>query len=142
MATEGRGDVELIDDGDDVPRHQDMPWPHIRKADLYSHAGDVIRRRLRDYLCAMGVPPALAEAWGEQACRGDAAQAFARLRMLISEHAREGAETTLSGIGDASVSARLWAWLEPGHMPCPPRFELFDTPPVDRRSMAPERWDD
>ena len=146
MPTNSRGDdVELINDDSGFLHHQPIRWPHIRKTELHSNSADVTGQRLRDYLRAMGLPMALAEQWRGHVQHGEenAAQVFSRLRLLISDHWRENAEVTQSSITDASAMTRLCYWLEPGHMQGPPWLRnLFDTPPIHRRSMAPEGWDD
>ena len=142
----GRGDdVELMDEDSGLPEHRQMPWPRLRMIALHSRSAEVTGQRLRDYLSAMGHPVALADQGPGcmQDGEGDAVHAFARLRLLISDRWRQGAEAIPPGAADASTMARLCSWLEPGHTRCPPWLEnLFDTPPIHRRSMAPEAWDE
>jgi len=136
--------VEFMD-GDSDLLHQQIQWPRIRKTELYSNAPGVTDQRLRNYLRFMELPAELAEQWCESVQHGEenAAQAFVRLRLLISNQGREGDEAIRSDDTDASVMPRLCSWLEPGHMQCPPWLEsLSDAPSVHRRSMAPEGWDD
>jgi hypothetical protein len=137
--------MELMDDDSGLLHHAHTQWPRIRKADLYSDAADVTGRRLRAYLRTMGFPVTLAEQWREQVQHGEenTAQAFGRLRLLLSHHGREGDAVTGFSDPDGILMPRLCSWLEPGRGPCSPWLKtLCDTPPIHRRSMAPEGWDD
>lgn len=131
-------------DGDgSASERQGGPWPRLRHSQLYSRSGEVTDRRVRDYLQAMGLPPGAGDAWREavQSGSGDARQAFFRLHRLISERWREQAGGIAPHPADPGLAARLCAWLEPGHDPCPPWLvHLFDVPPVQRCSMAPQDW--
>lgn len=136
--------MEFMDDDSGLLQQQTQ-WPRIRKTELYSNAAGVTGQRLRNYLRVMGLPAELAEQWCGRVQHGEenSAQAFVRLRLLLSDHGREATGLTPSGDADANVMSRLCSWLEPGLVQCPPWLKhLFDAPPIHRRSMAPEDWDD
>lgn len=135
----------MMDDNSGLLPYQHIEWPRIRKAELYCAAKDVTGRRLLDYLHAMGLPAGLAEHWRKRAQKSEdtAAHAFVRLRLLISNHEPEGDEVVRFSETDLSVMPRLSSWLEPEHMQCPAWLKnLCELPPIHRRSMSPESWDD
>lgn len=142
--------------------------PRIHSIALHTESQSVIDKRVRRYLQAMGLPTALAAQW--QACAqhdaGDAIEAFAHVRKMMADHWQHQSGQAQLNAGDTpgatrahtlideSVQVRLCCWLdatlapepalEPALEPeqCAPRIEtLLETPPILRRSMAPERGD-
>lgn len=109
----------------------------VRMMPLDVMGADDIRARLRSYLTALGVAPAVCEAWVEQAAEGTShcGQAFVRLQACMAAALGDQAP----GLEDASGCAALWrlsAWLATDAQAL---AALQLSPPLSRQSMASER---
>lgn len=123
--------------------------PHVRKAMLDEPAGKSLQHRLGDYLRRLAIPETLIDAWLSRACEGevDARLAFMRLQALMAEYWRQ--QTGMTTLDDAKAVAlfRMSRWVMPNGLAigpdCPASLEqLVSMPPIRRRSMVPEPWDD